>query len=345
MSITRILLVSLLASIAGTVRNAAATDLATHLFVLKDGDVYSQSCGNLSETFEVGRAGKKSVAWLTFQTGGFDAAQVAGSVLTLHVGRVMAPGTLKVYALTSPVPKIETQVGPAHLAFNYAAPIASIALTAADCEKLIRINLGQVLNTGTFHGLVLGSANGLSAEFNSKDSDIPPMVELKYTFASATQVQQVLDAAASIAAVTAAVASDADAADGSAADAAQSAALAAASAQSAGSSAAAALQSAANGAASATAAANSAMAAAASATQSAGSATASAASATAAGNSAAAAASSAMQSAGSAGASAASATAAVTEPATRSRVLLVIYFLPKDRPQRRRSMCVAQVNR
>ena len=276
---------ALLAPLAGP---AAAGELASHLIVLKDGEVYS-GCGNFDQNIKVGKQGKKSVAWLTFQTGGFDGAVVSGSSLTLHVSKVSAAGTLKVFALAAPVPKSEGQVWASHLNFNFSAPIASIALTGADCEKLIRLNLGQLLSAGNFHGLVLGSTNGLSAEFNSKDSDIPPAIELRHAFVSSEQIQSVLAAAEGLDSSLAYVANSAD-------DAAIDADAAAASAQAAASS--------------ATASAASASASAASAAASTSGATAAAASASSAGNSATEASNQASASSTSAASAASSASAA-----------------------------------
>jgi Kelch motif protein len=321
MSIVRAFIVSIAPIItAGLIAAgpaSAAGELATHLIVLKDGEVYSTSgCGNFDGTIKVGKQGKKSVAWLTFQTGGFDGAVVAGSSLTLHVSKVSVPGTLKVFALAAPVPKNEGQVAASNLNFNFNAPIASIPLTSADCDKLIRLNLGQLLSSGSFYGLVLGSTNGLAAEFNSKDSDIPPAIELRHTFVSSEQIQSVLAAAAGLDSSLVFVANSADdaaedadhaavSAQASAASATASAGSATQSSASATASAASAAQSASSVAASAASAAQSAG----SATQSATSATASAASAAQSASSVAASAASATQSAASASASAVSATA------------------------------------
>jgi hypothetical protein len=275
--------------------SARAVDFATHLFTLMDGDVYGTKSCNSNEWLEVGHSGKKSVGWMAFQTGGSDLAQASGATLTLHLEDVYQKGTLKIYALTAPVPFPEDKVTASQLIYNAKAPVASVAIGYSDEGKIIRVNLGQLLSKGPFYGLVIGSPDGLRADFGSKDSDVPPMIELRYAAASMEDLNKAIEggtggqgsAAAASASATAAAASatTAQSAASTATDkAAASAASAASAAQdamqtglassNAGASAAAAAGSAAQSAASASAAAGSAAAAANEASQAAASATA-----------------------------------------------------------------------
>ena len=188
------LLLSLIASMALTVNpRVSAAELVTRLPAHKDGDVTLGQNDNIDWKLEVGNYGRKSVAWITFQTGGSDPAQASGASLTLSVEGLHQPGTLKVYLLTSPIGVHENQVGGIDWSYNPNAPIASIPLTAANEFKIIRINLGQILCQGAFHGVVLGSTDGLKAYFGSKDSDIPPSIELRYPFATGEQMAQAMD--------------------------------------------------------------------------------------------------------------------------------------------------------
>ncbi|MDB5051466.1 MAG: kelch protein [Fibrobacteres bacterium] len=248
----------------------SAADLVTHLFPHKDGANvgYTILNGNTGPSIEVGNG--SSVGWVTFQTGGADLSLTTGSAVTLFLGHVYASGDLKVFALTQAVTVAEGSVDATHLVYNPLSPVATVSLDGSDENKIIRISLGSLLGSGTFYGLALESSAGLSADFGSKDSDLPPAIELQYAFASPAQVDSAIDA---IAAATAASAS-ATAAAGSATGASSSATAAASSATAAAGSATAASGSATAAAGSATAASGSATAAATSATAAAGSSTA-----------------------------------------------------------------------
>ena len=160
----------------------AAPEFATHLFPHKDGEAGRNIGGNRNSALEVGRSWKKdiTVGWITFQTGGTDLALASGSALTVFVDRVHNPGQLKVFALRTPVTGNELDVELEDLSFNSTAPIAVLNIARSDDEKVLRIDLGNLLSRGPFHGLVLSPSNGLRVNFGSKDSDVPPAIELRY---------------------------------------------------------------------------------------------------------------------------------------------------------------------
>ena len=92
----------------------------------------------------MGRNG--TVGWFTYVTGGIDLTKTTGSALTLYVDRMYAGGTLKVYALTQPVTVSEMSVDVGDLYYNSSAPVAAATLAMADQEKVIRLDLGNLLN-------------------------------------------------------------------------------------------------------------------------------------------------------------------------------------------------------
>src|SRR4051794_37641501 len=107
-----------------------AADLATHLFPHKDGEADPNTGGNRDSILRVGQSG--SLGWITYQTGGATLSQTSGSALTLYVDRVIASGTLKVFALNQAVTVGEMDVEAADLDFNDLSPVVTIALTSAD---------------------------------------------------------------------------------------------------------------------------------------------------------------------------------------------------------------------
>ncbi|HKP95565.1 MAG TPA: hypothetical protein VJ385_07400, partial [Fibrobacteria bacterium] len=195
MNLRKTILTAMAASLACIpAKRAGAAELATHLFPHMDGDVYGGKDCNTDERLQVGYAGRKSVGWIVFQTGGSDLSLASGASLTLLAAAVHHQGTLKVFALTAPVTRPEDQVGSPQLAYDANAPVASIAVGMRDEGRIIRLNLGPLLAKGPFHGVVIGGTDGLRADFSSKDSDLPPMIELRYAFATLAQVDQAIEA-------------------------------------------------------------------------------------------------------------------------------------------------------
>jgi Kelch motif protein/kelch motif-containing protein len=212
-----------------------AADLATHLFPHKDGEADPNSGGNRDSVLRVGNGG--SVGWITYQTGGTSLAATTGSSLTLYLDTIYAAGTLKVFALDQAITLPETDVEIGNLDYDNMSPIATIALTSADQEKIIRLNLNTLLSGGTFHGLVLESSSGLDAEFGSKDCHAQPLIELRYAFATSDQVDDAIAAGEDAVDAAAAAATSAAASGASASAAATSAAASASSATASSSSA------------------------------------------------------------------------------------------------------------
>lgn len=195
----------ILLSILVSGAHASVAEMASHLFAHKDGDAVLRYNDNLDWKLEVGNSGARSAAWITFQAGGADLSLASGASLTLDVEFVQVPGTLKVFLLTAPVEGHEDQVGARDFHYNPDAPIASVPLTEADEFKIVRINLAHTIGQGAFHGVVLASTDGLKAYFGSKDSDIPPAIELRYPFVSAEQIDKAMAAFALVESSLAAV--------------------------------------------------------------------------------------------------------------------------------------------
>jgi hypothetical protein len=176
-----------------TVSAVTPGELVTHLFPHKDGEAKQNTGGNANDWIEVGRNG--TVGWITYQTGGVDLTQTTGSAVTLYLDKIYSGGTLKVFALTQPLNLPEMGVEGVDLFYNQAAPVATASVAASDEEKILRVNLGTLLNQGAFHGLVLEASGGLRLDIGAKESPVKPMIELRYAFATAAQVQQAIDAA------------------------------------------------------------------------------------------------------------------------------------------------------
>jgi N-acetylneuraminic acid mutarotase len=299
------------------VSRAQGAEITPHLFPHMDGEADDNQGLNLGPVIALGGNSGARVGWITYQTGGADLAATVGSSLTVYIDSVHAAGTLKVFALTSALTLPEADVQYSDLSYDDLSPVATLALTTSDQEKVVRLDLDTLLSSGTFYGLVLEAHNGLRIDVGSKDSHLQPLIELRYAIATAAQVQNALDAAAaaeeaadSAAASATSAAGSASAASASATAAAGSATAAAGSASTAAGSATEAATSATQAATSASSAAGSASSASSSATAASGSASSASTSATAASSSASSASSSATAASGSASSASSSATAA-----------------------------------
>lgn len=170
---------------------SGAAELATHLFPQMDGDLYRNRACN-GDVLQVGYSGRRALAWIVFQNGSTDLSASSGASLTLLTDDVHHSGTLKVFALSEPVTVRENRVGPYQLAFDPEAPVAAVPVAYGNEGRILRVDLGGLLAHGPFYGLVLASTDGLRADFSSKDSDVPPLIEIRYAFAAAADVDQAL---------------------------------------------------------------------------------------------------------------------------------------------------------
>jgi N-acetylneuraminic acid mutarotase len=177
-------------------RTVTAAVLASHLFPHKDGEAGYHGSGNQNHYLDlVSSRGKYStLAWITYQTGGVELGLTSGSALTLYLDKLHSGGTLKVFALTAPVNRPENRVRLDDLSYHPDSPVAAIGIDDDDEEKVLRIDLSDLLAKGAFHGLVLEAHDGLKARFGSKDSDLQPLIELRYAFATPEQVNQAIEA-------------------------------------------------------------------------------------------------------------------------------------------------------
>ena len=165
-------------SILGLFASAAfAQNIATPVFVLKDGDATAAGYSGTDKSLYVDGSANQSVGWITFQTQGVDVSKIASAKLVLFVNSLTSPGTLQARLLTADITAPENNVRLTSIPADVAIT-ASQALGTADVEKVVQLDLTAAMNSGTFKGVALTSDDGLAATFDSKEGHLAPMIML-----------------------------------------------------------------------------------------------------------------------------------------------------------------------
>jgi Alpha-tubulin suppressor and related RCC1 domain-containing proteins len=151
-------------------------NIATPVFVFKDGDATAVGYSGTDKEIYVNGSGQQSVCWITFQTQGIDISKISSAKLELYVKVLTSPGTLQVKLLAADITAPENNVS---LSLIHADSIAATQmLGSADIEKVIQIDLTTAVKSGSFKGVALMSDDGLAASFDSKEGHLAPMLLL-----------------------------------------------------------------------------------------------------------------------------------------------------------------------
>lgn len=158
--------------------------IVTPIFVHKDGEASASGYAGSNKDLLVDGAAEQVVGWVTFQTEGIDVSQIASATLTLYVKSLDSPGTLGVYHLNSAVTAPESSLPLSSLDIAE-TPVATVSLGTTEVEKVVRLDITALVTAGTFHGVALASDDGLSATFDAKEGNLPPMVLLTHSIQDA----------------------------------------------------------------------------------------------------------------------------------------------------------------
>jgi hypothetical protein len=164
--------------ICGLLASAAfAQNIATPVFVLKDGDATAVAYSGTDKSIIVNGGAQQSVGWITFQTQGIDVSKIASAKLVLFVNALTSPGTLQAQLLTADITAPENNVRLTDIPAQTTAT-ATQTLGTADVEKVVQIDLTAAVKAGTFKGVALSSDDGLVASFDSKEGHLAPVILL-----------------------------------------------------------------------------------------------------------------------------------------------------------------------
>ena len=156
-----------------------AQSLVTPVFVYKDGDAGMNGYTGSRKDIAVDGSASQIIGWITFQTQGIDMTRITKAVLALYVQALNAPGTLKVYGLTSPINMPENNVLFGNIVYASAGlPDAILSMGTSDIEKAVQLDITSLLKAGGFYGVALTSDDGLNAAFSSKEGVLKPMIFL-----------------------------------------------------------------------------------------------------------------------------------------------------------------------
>lgn len=147
--------------------------------VLKDGEASAAAYSGSGKAILVDGGLEQVSGWVVFQTEGIDISGTSSAAVSINITDLEAPGTCDVYALTAPVTAPENAVS-LPLLQTETDPLASVALASGAIESVVRIDVSELVRSGTFHGVVLRSDDGLRMQFCAKEGNLPPTLTLQY---------------------------------------------------------------------------------------------------------------------------------------------------------------------
>jgi len=164
--------------IVGLVATAAfAQNIATPVFVLKDGDASAAAYSGTDKSIYVDGSAMQTAGWITFQMQGIDVSKIASAKLVLYVNSLTSPGTLEAHLLTAGITAPENNV-PLSAIPTAAAATATQLLGTANIGNVVQLDLTAAVKAGTFNGVALVSYDGLAASFDSKEGHLAPVLLL-----------------------------------------------------------------------------------------------------------------------------------------------------------------------
>jgi len=170
--------IAIILSMLGVCATAVLSqNIATPVFVLKDGDASAASYTGTDKSIYVDGGALQTVGWVTFQTQGVDVSKIASAKLVLYVNALSSPGTLQALLLTADITAPENNVRLSDIQ-TQTTPAATQVLGTADVEKVVQLDLTAALKSGTFKGVALSSDDGLVASFDSKEGHLAPVLLL-----------------------------------------------------------------------------------------------------------------------------------------------------------------------
>ena len=157
----------------------AAQSLVTPVFVYKDGYAGMTGYSGNSKSITVDGSANQITGWITFQTQGIDMTNITKAVLAIYVEALNAPGTLKAFALASPINMPENNVPLNSIIYNSSGiPDAAMFMGTSDIEQVVQLDITAVLKAGGLNGFALTSDDGLNMTFSAKEGTLKPMIFL-----------------------------------------------------------------------------------------------------------------------------------------------------------------------
>jgi len=163
----------------------SAQTITTPLFVHKDGETGAIGFSGNEKTIlvqdDATQMGGVLAGWIQFNANAYDSTGLVSATLDLYVNTITTSGTIKAYPLLSKIDRSENAVALASVDFDdQARALDSLFLNTASTEKMIHLNITEALQDTAFYGVVIKSDDGLIAEFDSKEGNVPPVVQLSY---------------------------------------------------------------------------------------------------------------------------------------------------------------------
>ncbi len=178
--------IACLALVAGLSLPVFSTTFPVPLRVLRDGSASTTTWTGSDKELMVSGASHPTFGWLEFQPD--TTAKASESVrLDLFIRTVTQSGTLRVFALSSPILSGENGVQVRDLSVMDSTPLASILLVSGTNERLVSIDLTPSKARLT-NGILLTSDDGLFVKIAAKESGVPAQLVMLETVLDSTMV-------------------------------------------------------------------------------------------------------------------------------------------------------------
>jgi len=149
-------------------------DVITPVFPSKDGTVSPDSCsGDQKEVFA--DSARQAAGWIVFKSSGVNYMNIGSAMLAVYIKTVRKPGLCGIHSLMTKITAPENRVTSSDVRFDD-MPIAAQTLDSTFSDKMILVNITELVQSRGFYGIALRSIRGLSASFSSKEGFPPPVI-------------------------------------------------------------------------------------------------------------------------------------------------------------------------
>jgi hypothetical protein len=149
-------------------------NVITPVFPSKDGTVASDSCsGDQKELFA--DSARQAAGWMVFKSSGVNYMNIGSAMLAVYIKTVRKPGVCGIHSLMKRITGPENMVKIQQVSFDD-MPIAALPLDSTFSDRMILVNITELVQSSGFYGIALRSIRGLSASFNSKEGFPPPVI-------------------------------------------------------------------------------------------------------------------------------------------------------------------------
>lgn len=151
-------------------------NVITPVFPLKDGTVASDSCSGSGKEL-IADSARQAAGWMVFKSSSVTYRNIGSAMLALYIKKVTRPGLCGIHSLMTKITAPENMVNAQNVTFDD-MPIADLPLDSTFSDRMILVNITELVQSPVFYGIAIRPIKGLSASFSSKEGFPPPAILL-----------------------------------------------------------------------------------------------------------------------------------------------------------------------